>query len=92
MLHEVHHSYEYRLADAYQSASPEDQQLLLFRVASQYAYETKHYIDADDDYWGYASQTLELDSNAYAERRAEEYYGKIDMWQEDTNADVNSQH
>lgn len=88
VLHEVHHSYEYRLADAYQSASPEDQQLLLFRAASQYTYETKHYIDADDDYWGYASQVLELDSDLYAEFRAEEYYERIDMWLEDTNEDI----
>ena len=88
LLHEVHHSYEYRLADAYQSASPEDQQLLLFRAASQYAYETKHYIDADDDYWGYASQVLELDSDLYAEFRAEEYYERIDMWLGDTNEDI----
>lgn len=85
LLHEVHHSYEYRLADVYQSSSSEAQQLLLFRAASQYAYESKHYIDVDDDYYGYSAQRLELDSDRYAEARSEEYYQQIDRWLEETD-------
>lgn len=74
LLHEVHHSYEHRLADVYNSVSTEYRDLRLLRDASHYSHEVDYYINPREDYYGYMSQYLEMDSEKYAEFGVQEYY------------------
>lgn len=62
LLHEIHHNYEHRLVDVYNSVSTEYRDLHLFRDASQYSHEVDYYINPREDYFGYMSQYLEMDS------------------------------
>lgn len=80
VLHEVHHCCEHRLIEAYQDAAPELQTLRLFRDASQYAQEAENYVNPREDFFGYLNQSLELDSDIYAERGVQEYYCRIQKW------------
>lgn len=80
LLHEVHHCYEYRLAEAYNAASPDIKRLRIFKDASHYANEIKNYIAPKDDYYGYVSQSLEMDSKTYAEFGVQKYYDQIHDW------------
>ena len=80
VLHEVHHCYEHRLIEAYQETAPELQTLRLFRNASQYAQEAGNYVNPREDYFGYLNQSLELDSDTYAEHGVQEYYYRIQKW------------
>lgn len=85
LLHEIHHSYEHRLADAYNSVNPEYRNLRMFRDATHYSQETGNYINPREDYYGYMSQRLELDSETYAEYGVAEYYRRIYDWLEENN-------
>lgn len=89
LLHEVHHCYEHRLAEAYNTASPEVKQLRLFKDAAYYAQEVENYINPRADYYGYISQHLEMDSETYAEFGVREYYDRILEWLEE-NAQTES--
>lgn len=89
LLHEVHHCYEYRLAEAYNTASSEVKQLRLFRDAAYYAQEAENYINPRADYYGYISQHLEMDSETYAKLGVREYYDRISEWLEE-NAQTES--
>lgn len=80
LLHEIHHSYEHRLADAYNSVNPEYRNFPIFRDAAHYSYETSNYINPREDYFGYMSQRLEMDSETYAEYGVAEYYRRIYNW------------
>ena len=80
LLHEVHHSYEYRLADVYNSILTDYRDLRLFKDAIHYSKEVDDYINPREDYYGYMSQHLELDSETYAELGVKEYYTRIEKW------------
>lgn len=85
LLHEIHHSYEHRLADAYNSVNPEYRNLRIFRDAMYYSQETGNYINPREDYYGYMSQRLEMDSETYAEYGVAEYYRRICDWMEEND-------
>lgn len=85
LLHEIHHSYEHRLADAYNSVDLEYRNLRIFRDATHYSQETGNYINPREDYYGYMSQRLEIDSETYAEYGIAEYYRRIYGWIEDND-------
>ena len=85
LLHEIHHSYEHRLADAYNSVNPEYRNLRIFRDAAHYSRETSNYINPREDYFGYMSQRLEMDSETYAEYGVAEYYRRIYNWVEEND-------
>lgn len=80
LLHEVHHSFEHRLADVFNTVNPEMQNLRLFRDAKHYANELEDYTDPREDYWKYISQRLEIDSDTYSEFGVKEYYSQINDW------------
>lgn len=77
ILHEIHHSYERRLADVFDNISPEYRNLRLFKDATHYSQEVDDYINPRDDYYGYMTQRLEMDSETYAELGVQEYYAHI---------------
>lgn len=83
LLHEMHHAYEYRLVEVYNSIDSEYRNLRLFRDTTYYAKEVDHYIDPRKNYHGYMSQRLELDSETYAKLGVQEYYERIDKWLEE---------
>lgn len=87
LLHEIHHSYEYRLADAYNSVNPEYRNLRIFRDAMHYSQEKDNYINPREDYYGYMSQRLEIDSETYAEYGVAEYYHRIYDWMKEIDPD-----
>ena len=80
LLHEVHHSYEHRLADVYNSILMDYRDLRLFKDITLYSKEVNDYINPREDYYGYMSQHLELDSETYAEFGVKEYYTRIEKW------------
>ena len=80
LLHEVHHSYEDRLADVYDAVPSEYQDLRLLRDASHYSEESSNYVDPREDYYGYISQHVEMDSETYAAYGVQEYYARISEW------------
>lgn len=80
LLHEIHHSYEYQLAEVYDIVPAGYQNLRLFKDAAHYSQEVDSYINPREDYYGYISQQMEIDSEAYAELRVAEYYTRIEEW------------
>lgn len=80
LLHEIHHSYEHRLAEAFDNTSPEYRNLRVFRDAAHYSNEVNNYINPREDYYGYVAQHLEMDSEVYAEYGVQEYYTRIEAW------------
>lgn len=87
ILHEIHHSYEYRLADVFDNISPEYRNLRLFKDATHYSQEVDDYINPRDDYYGYMTQRLEMDSETYAELGVQEYYARIADWIEENGTE-----
>lgn len=83
ILHEIHHSYEYRLADVFDNISPEYRNLRLFKDVTYYSQETDNYINPREDYYKYMRQHLEIDSETYAELGVKEYYIRIEEWMEE---------
>ena len=83
ILHEIHHSYEHRLADVFDNISPEYRDLRLFKDAVHYSQEVDDYINPRDDYYGYMTQRLEMDGETYAELGVQEYYTRIADWVEE---------
>ena len=83
ILHEIHHSYEYRLADVFDNISPEYRNLRLFKDVTYYSQEADNYINPREDYYKYMSQHLEIDSETYAELGVKEYYTRIEEWMEE---------
>ena len=68
------------MADAYNSVNPEYRNLRIFRDVTHYSQETSNYINPREDYFGYMSQRLEMDSETYAEYGVAEYYRRIYNW------------
>lgn len=88
LLHEIYHSYEHRLADVYDNVLPEYRDLRLFQDAFYYSYEVDAYINPREDYYGYMSQHLEMDSEKYAEFGVQEYYTRIETWIEENEPEI----
>ena len=80
LLHEIHHSYEHRLAEAFDNTSPEYRNLRVYRDAAHYSNEVDDYINPREDYFEYITQHLEMDSEIYAEYGIQEYYTRIEEW------------
>lgn len=83
ILHESYHVYEKACISAYQEASPEYKNLLMFYNASLYEEGFKNYINAEDDYVGYAIQDVEFDADRYSDSVTEEYFSIIDEYLEE---------
>ena len=83
LLHEIHHSYEHRLAEVFANVPSEYQDLRLFKDADHYSQEADHYINPRKDYCEYMSQHLEIDCETYAELGVIEYYTRIEEWLEE---------
>ncbi|MDY5348236.1 MAG: hypothetical protein SPG80_01630 [Candidatus Ventricola sp.] len=79
-FHELYHSYEHRAAEAYRDASPELKTLVLYRRAAEYAWELDCYENAKENPERYIAQRCEVDSRAYADGAADEYFRFIDEY------------
>lgn len=87
LLHEIHHGYEHRLADIFDNIPQEYRDLRLLKDAAHYSQEVDDYINPREDYFGYMTQRLEMDSEKYAELGVEEYYTRIADWIEENEAE-----
>lgn len=87
LLHEVHHSYEHRLAEVYDDIPSEYRDLRLFRDAAHYSQEVDNYINPREDYYEYMSQHLEMDSETYAELGVLEYYTRMEEWMKENGTE-----
>lgn len=76
-LHEIYHCYQYAQIRLLYFVPEEYSDLYLLGKAHDYAYEAENYIDGDEDYAGYISQSLELDACSYSFRSVDEYYAAI---------------
>lgn len=61
--------------------------LRLFKDAAHYSQEVDDYINPRDDYYGYMTQRLEMDSETYAELGVHEYYDHIADWIEENGTE-----
>ena len=52
------------------------------------SYEVDAYINPGEDYYGYMSQHLEMDSEKYAEFGVQEYYTRIETWIEENEPEI----
>ena len=77
LLHEIHHGYSARLAELYNSISPEAKKLRIFYDSSFYAQEVANYIDPKDNYDQYLAQKMEMNAEIYAKMGVKEYYDRI---------------
>lgn len=86
LLHEIYHSYQYRLVDAYKKMDEESRKLRVFQTAKTYMEEFADYSSGEEYFFAYYSQQCESDARAYAELSAEDYYAKIDTYLQDQSA------
>ena len=77
IAHEAYHALEYRMVDAYVSASEEEKPLIMYYDASVYMNEFEDYTDSCKDLEQYASQKCESDARAYAKEATYDYVEKI---------------
>ena len=79
--HEVYHSYQHRLVDAYREAPEALRGLELYRQAATYDWEFEHYQRAKADPELYAGQLCESDSRAYAACASAAYYSRMEAYE-----------
>lgn len=77
-FHEIYHSYQHWIADAYREAAPQMKGLYLYRQAAAYAWEFDHYQSSKKDWKSYSTQVCESDSRRYASHMVEAYFCFID--------------
>lgn len=76
VLHEIYHSFQYRLCDAYDKINDEKLKTLrAFRKVYLYKSNFANYIAASKD--GYYEQIVETEARAYAANAAEYYFKRI---------------
>ena len=73
IFHEVYHSFQYQLCQAYLSLNEDYQDLLPVRSAASYLYEFNNYVSGRDDFESYAGQQVEQDARSYAADRMKVY-------------------
>lgn len=79
-LHEVYHSYQHRLVEAYNTVDENLKTLQIFRSAEKYNEEFLNYDDGEEDYYSYYTQNCESDAREYAINAANDYYNRIDEY------------
>ncbi len=77
VAHEAYHSLQHRMVDAYDEASDEMKDLMLYYDASVYKEEFADYTDGTQDFCSYYAQECETDARLYARSAVYEYFKKI---------------
>lgn len=77
VCHEVYHSYQHRVVDAWLDADEAIRGLRMFKKAGAYAEEFQDYISGNEDFCSYYNQDCEIDARDYAEEAVNDYYGRI---------------
>lgn len=85
LCHEVYHSYQHRLADVYNSADANTQNLKLFKDLSSYVEELNDYKSGIEDYYTYYTQEIESDAREYAKYSVYDYYYIIFKYMEENS-------
>ena len=80
ICHEMYHAYQHRLVNLYDQVEEEYRELQLFSQTATYKEEFSNYVDAKEDYDGYATQLCEQKSNEYARIAVKEYYARISQY------------
>lgn len=78
LCHEVYHSYQHRVVDAYNHADEKNKSLRIFGNANAYAKEFADYVDGSEDFTTYYGQNCERDARNYAEYAVHDYYKRIE--------------
>lgn len=79
--HEVYHSYQYSIVDAYCGLNEKFKRLQIFRTAVSYKQEFDNYSDGiKSSYESYYSQNCESDARLYAQSAVEDYYKEIEEY------------
>lgn len=74
VLHEMYHSFQHQLCDAYGSMDARYRSLFCFKDVSTYVYEFEQYVDGEDDLYAYKNQLIEEDARNYADSRITAYW------------------
>ena len=77
LCHEVYHSYQHRLVDAYVASDAQIQNLRMFKNASYYLEEFSDYKSGTENFCSYYAQECESDAREYAESSVLDYYYRI---------------
>ncbi len=77
VLHEIRHSYQWAMCDAYVKLSPEERSMYCFRGVDKWCENINNYVDGDEDYTEYFDQILETDCRNYSNREAYVYLNEI---------------
>ena len=87
IFHEVYHSYQARLTDAYFQVDDASKNLRMFRNAAVYADENEHYVSTENGtYEEYYAQLLESEARDYAKRSVMAYYDFFLAYSSDKSA------
>lgn len=74
VIHEVFHSYQCAMIEAYEKADASTKRLALFKDAVQYKKEFEHYANGlEDNLEAYIKQKCEKDAREYADNETKEY-------------------
>ncbi len=81
ICHESYHALEYKICLALPKEiyNEEIYDICGFEKIRQYSYELvpENYINGEEDFEGYSNQVIELDANAYADKKAHQIYTAI---------------
>lgn len=87
LCHECRHAYQYSLVELYDATHGKNRHLLVLRQAADYKEEFAYYIDGDDDFESYNTQSCEVDSDEYAREAVYDYYWRIYMYTEELDGE-----
>ena len=74
ICHEVYHSYQHRLLDAYENADESTKNLIIYEKARVYINEFKNYVNCTENVKKYSEQQCEKDCDEYARMRYVHFY------------------
>lgn len=83
LCHEAYHAYQLRLCDACNSMDPKYRSLLSFNNVPSYQQEFQNYNNGEKYFMDYYYQVCEVTAREYAETSVQEYYYKIELYQEE---------
>ena len=77
VLHEMHHCYQHRLCELFESVDIAYRDMIFLRDAQQYILEFHNYTDGTNDYEIYYNQSCESDAREYAAMRRTVYQAAL---------------
>lgn len=78
LAHECYHAYSEQQVELYRQIPEEYKNLIMFDTVKQYEKEYKAYVDGEENYGSYITQSCEKDANEYADKAVDKYMGVLE--------------